>query len=338
MSALRLALPSEGALFEGAQSFLSACGLKVSRDNPRRYTGSIPSLTGVEVLFQRQSDITGEVDGRSADIGLVGLDRYYESRIENGDTRLIGDGAGFGYARLVIAVPDSWMDITTVSDLADLAMEYRDRGQDLRIASKYRRLVKRFLNERGINYFALVPSSGGIEAAPIMGYADLIADITASGVTLRENQLRPLVDGVVIESQATLIGNIRLLAEDPEKVALAREMLERIEASQRSRRYERISANLVADSMEGAAKRVLEKPELAGIDGPTIAKVFSSRPGEWFNVQVMVRRDLLVQAVDRFRELGGTSITVHEPTYVFRKECEAYTRLLKDIEEFRSAQ
>lgn len=336
MSALRFALPSEGALFEGAQAYLTACGLRVKRDNPRRYTGSIPSLPGIEVLFQRQSDITGEIDGASADIGIVGLDRFYESRLENGDTRLIGDGAGFGQANLVLAVPDSWMDITTVSDLADLAMEYRDRGQDLRIASKYRRLVKRFLNERGINYFTLVPSSGGIEAAPIMGYADLIADITASGVTLRENQLRPLMDGVIIESQATMIGNIRLLAEDPEKIALARELLERVEASRRSRKYERISANLTAKSMDEAAQRVLEEPDLAGIDGPTVSKMYSNRDGDWFNVQVMVRRDLLVQAVDRFRELGGASITVNEPTYVFRKECDAYAQMLRDIEEFGS--
>ena len=120
MSVLRLAIPSSGALFEGAQSFLSSCGLAVDRDNPRRYTGSLSSLPGVEVLFQRQSDITNEVDGGSADLGIVGRDRFLESRLENGDTRSIGEGAGFGQSQLVIAVPDSWADITTVADLAEL--------------------------------------------------------------------------------------------------------------------------------------------------------------------------------------------------------------------------
>lgn len=336
MSKLRLAIPSSGALFEGAQSFLQSCGLSVQRDNPRRYTGSLSSLPGVEVLFQRQSDITSEVDGGSADLGIVGLDRFLESRLENGDSRLVGDGAGFGRSQLLIAVPDSWADITTVADLAELALEYRDKGRELRIATKYGRLVKRFLDERGIYYASLVPSSGGIEAAPLMGYADLIADISASGVTLRENQLRPLADGVVIESQATMIANVRLLAEDAEKLAITREILERIEASRRSRLYQRISLNLPASSMEDAAAKVLERPELSGIDGPSVSKVFSSRPGDWFNVQVVIPRVSLLKAVDYFRSLGGTSITVNEASYVFRKECESYIALEKAISEYRS--
>ena len=329
-------MPSSGALFEGAQVFLQSCGLTVQRDNPRRYTGSLSSLPKVEVLFQRQSDITSEVDGGSADLGIVGLDRYLESRLENGDTRLVGEGAGFGRSQLVIAVPDSWADITTVADLAELALEYREKGKDLRIATKYGRLVKRFLDERGIYYASLVPSSGGIEAAPFMGYADLIADITASGVTLRENQLRPLADGVVIESQATMIANVRLLSEDEEKLAITREILERVEASRRSQQYQRISLNLTASSMEDAAAKVLERPDLSGIDGPSVSRVFSIRPGDWFNVQVISPRTNLLTAVGYFRSLGGTSITVNEASYVFRKECESYDALEKAIREYRS--
>lgn len=336
MSTLRLAIPSTGALFDGAQSFLASCGMNVNRDNPRRYTGSISSLPGVEVLFQRQSDITGEIDGGSADLGIVGIDRFLESRLENGDTRLIGEGAGFGRSQLVIAVPDSWADITTVADLAELALEYREKGRDLRIATKYQRLVKRFLDERGIYYVSLVPSSGGIEAAPIMGYADLIADITASGVTLRENQLRQLVDGTVIESEATLIGNVRLLADDEEKMALTREVLERIEASRRSRKYQRVSLNLTAKSMEDAAAQVLERSDISGIDGPSVSRVFSSRPGDWYNVQVVILKADTLKAVDYFRSLGGTSITVSEASYVFRKECESYVKLLEAVAEHRS--
>jgi ATP phosphoribosyltransferase len=336
MSSLRLAIPSSGALYDGAQAFLKSCGLGVSRDNPRRYTGTISSLPGVEVLFQRQSDITTEVDGGSADLGIVGLDRFLESRLESGDSRVIGEGAGFGSSQLVIAVPDSWADITTVADLADLSLEYRDKGKDLRIATKYGRLVKRFLDERGIYYASLIPSSGSIEAAPIMGYADLIADITASGVTLRENQLRPLVDGVVISSEAQLIGNVRLLSENEQKMSLTRELLERIEASRRSQRYQRISMNLTAPSMDDAAKRVLERPEFSGIDGPTMAKVYSSRPGDWFNIQVVIPRSSLLGAVDYFRSLGGTSITVTEASYVFRSKCESFVELEKAVAEYRS--
>ena len=217
MSNLRFALPSSGALFDGTNKLLADCGLGIRRANSRRYTADIPALPGVDVLFQRQSDITIEIDGGSADIGVVGLDRYYESRLERGDTVLLHDGLGFGDSKLVIAVPDSWLDVTSMTDLGEIALEFRAKGHDLRIATKYERLVKRFLNQNGVNYVSMIHVSGGLEAAPVMGYADIIADITATGTTLRENDLRILVDGIVIRSQSVIVGNGR--ARDRKRLA-----------------------------------------------------------------------------------------------------------------------
>ena len=231
MSNLRLALPSSGALFEGTSSLLADCGLGIRRANSRRLTADIPSLPGVDVLFQRQSDITNQIDGGSADIGVVGLDRYRESRFEPGATVLLQNGLGFGGSKLVIAVPDSWLDVTSMADLADIAVEFRSKGRDLRIASKYQRLVKRTLSQNDVNYVSMVHLSGALELAPTMGTADLIADITATGTTLRENGLRILADGTVIESQAVVVGNGRALANDPEKLELVRQILEKIDES-----------------------------------------------------------------------------------------------------------
>ena len=93
--------------------------------------------------------------------------------------------------------------------------------------------------------------------------------------------------------------------------------------------------------MEEAAQRVIlhaedvGQPELAGINGPTVSPMFSSRPGDWFNIQVVVPRDLLLKAVDNFRQLGGASITVTEASYVFRRECAAYSNLLSAVERYR---
>ena len=107
---------------------MASCGLRVSRASTRRYTATVPALPGVGVLFQRQSDITSEIDGESADVGIVGLDRYRESRREGGDTLLILDDLGFGAASLLLAVPDAWVDVTNVYDLADLALEFKNRA------------------------------------------------------------------------------------------------------------------------------------------------------------------------------------------------------------------
>ena len=79
------------------------------------------------------------------------------------------DDLHYGSCEFVLAVPNSWLDVTTVADLADLALEFRQNGKQLRIANKYPRLLSRYLFDRGINYFTLVPASGTLEAAPASG-------------------------------------------------------------------------------------------------------------------------------------------------------------------------
>ena len=335
MSNLRFALPSTGALYDGTAELLAGCGLAVRRANSRRYTADIPALPGVDVLFQRQSDITAEVDGGSADIGVVGLDRYSESRLERGDTVLVHDGLGFGTSSLVIAVPDSWLDVTSMADLADIALEFRAKGRDLRIASKYQRLVKRFLNMNGVNYVSMVSVSGGLEAAPVMGYADIIADITATGTTLRENGLRILVDGTIIDSQAVIVGNGRALANDPEKLALTRKLLEKIEASLRANRYQRVTGDIQGDSEDEVVRQVMKRRELAGVVGPTISTVHTGNNSSWFTVQVLVQKTDLTEVVNHFRDLGGIGIAATDVQHACRERCDSYDQLVENLARFR---
>ena len=80
--AMRLVLPSDGELHENTLTFMKACGLAVRRPNARRYTGSIPALPGVTVLFQRTGDIPMKVEEGSAELGITGLDRLLENRID----------------------------------------------------------------------------------------------------------------------------------------------------------------------------------------------------------------------------------------------------------------
>ena len=337
MSNLRLALPSEGALYEPAEQFLRDCGLAVKRASQRRFTAVIPSLPGVDVLYQRSSDIPGEVDDGAADVGITGLDRFLEKRREGGDSLTLYEDLGFGAASLVVAVPDGWLDVTSLADLADLALEFRQRGKELRIATKYPRLVSRSLHRRGINFFTLVHASGGLEAAPVMGYADLIADITASGTTLRENGLRPLSDGLVRASQAAFIGNISLLEADPEKLDVTREILERVEAYIRARDFQRLSANIQGESEEEVAGMLMRERELAGIHGPTISRVYSDDGKMWFGVQIVVQRKDMIRVVDHLRALGGSGITINEAAYVFRSECESFDALVAALAERKAS-
>ena len=324
---LRLAVPSDGALHEPALLFLRSCGIGVLRTNLRRYTADIPALPGVSVLFQRSADIPMKVEDGSADMGIVGLDRFLEARREDGDTGVVIENLGFGQCKLVIGVPDSWVDVTSIADLTDLSMEFREEGRDLRVATKYPRLVERFLLTNGVNYFSLVESSGTLEAAPAIGYADIIADISSSGTTMRENRLTTISGGSIMSSEACLISNRRLLAADEAKLERAKALAEMVQAHLQSLELYSITANMRGEAAEEVADYVLRHADLSGPRGPTISKVHTRDGVSWYAVTVLVEKDKLLGAVEHLRKLGGSSVTVSQPSYVFHSECEAHARL-----------
>ena len=329
---LRLAVPSDdGALYEPSLAFLASCGMSISRPNPRSYTAHISSLPDVVVHFQRGSDIAFKVEEGSADLGLVGYDRFQETQREGGDTGIVIENLGFGQAQLVLAVPDSWVDVTSLADLADLSLDFREQGMDLRVATKYPRLVERFLLKGGVAYFSLVPSSGTLEAAPAMGYADIISDITSSGTTLRENRLKTIHGGTVMVSEACLISNRTLLNGDEEKLKSATALTERIEARLKALEYYSVTANMQGEDAGEVARYVREHADISGLRGPTISQVYANGDEGWFAVTVIVERDRMLPALERFREIGGTSVTVSQPDYVFHSRSDAVERLTKGV-------
>ena len=315
--ALRLLLPSDGALYEGSLAFLEASGLGVLRPSARRYTAWIPALSQVEVLFQRTADITQKVEEGRAELGITGMDRYLEYRSgENSVVTLIED-LRFGRCEFVLAVPDSWLDVTSVADLADLALEFRQLGKQLRIATKYPRLLRRYLFENGINYFTLVPASGTLEAAPAAGYADLIADLTSTGATLRENRLKTLEQGTILVSQACLIANPSLLSATPVSRQLARSIVEFMEAHLQAEPFYRLTANVRGPSPEEISATILARPHLAGLRGPTVARVYNVDDEDWHSVSLLVKKEKLLEAVDHLRACGAVDIAASQVSYLF---------------------
>ena len=327
-STLRLALPSSGALQHPAMSFMRSCGLAVARPSDRRYIARIPSLPNVTVMFQRSSDITSKIDEGSVDIAVVGKDQFLENRREDGETRIILDSLGFGRSSMVVAVPDSWVDVTSISDLADISVEFRSRGQDLRVATKYPRLIGRHLLANGVNYFSVIASSGTLEAAPAMGFADIIGDITESGTTIRENRLKEIDGGTVMKSEACVVSRKMQPGEEGEPLETARLMLEMMEAHLHAGGYFEVTANMKGETDAEVAEYVMKHADTSGLRGPTISTVFNPDGEGWFAVTVMVEEDRLLSAVSRLREIGGSSVRVSKPHYLFQSECKSYSRLM----------
>ena len=328
-SALRLVIPSDGELYEPTLNYLSSCGVSVRRPSARRYTATIPALPGAEVLFQRSADVTTKVEEGSAELGITGLDRYLEYRSDERKVVSLIDDLGYGRCDFVLAVPDAWLDVSSIDDLADLALEFRQEGKQLRIATKYPRLLREYLFDRGINYFTLVAVSGALEAAPLAGYADLIADLTATGTTLRDNRLKTLDGGTILSSQSCLIANTTTLLESKEAVGLAREFVEMLESHMRAEPFYRLTANVRGRSPEEVSATVLSRPEVSGLRGPTIARVYNVEEQDWYAVSLLVRKDRLMEAVDHLRECGGIEISASQLSYLFQGESAVFNKLFE---------
>ena len=329
---LRIALPSNADWQDPTLDFFEACGLGVQRVTSRRYTGRMPAVPDAVVLFQRAADIPKQIEDGAAEIGIAGLDQYLEAHHDDGAGMLLVESLGFRGADLVVAVPESWENITSADDLVDLSKQYDNEGKPLRVATKYPQLTVKYFRERGAVNFSIIESGGTLEAAPAMGYADLIVDITSSGNTLRENQLKTISGGMVVRSQACLFANRDLLSNDDEALAGVRIMLELIEGHLRASEYYSIIANIHGDSPEQIAGQIQDHPEIAGIEGPTVSQVFSKQGDTgWYAVTMVVGRDKVITALDHLRAIGSNGIILFPTTYVFEAKCSAYDNLLEQL-------
>lgn len=207
---ITLAIPSKGRLKEQSLEVLARAGLAVALpEDDRKYRARIDGLDNVEVAFLSASEIAGEIGQGAVDLGITGEDLLRENLADCEARAEIVARLGFGHADVVVAVPDIWLDVDTMTDLDDVAADFRQRhGRRLRIATKYWRLTQQFFSlKHGIQVYRIVESLGATEGAPAAGLADVIVDITTTGSTLRANHLKVLGDGVILKSQACLVAS-----------------------------------------------------------------------------------------------------------------------------------
>jgi ATP phosphoribosyltransferase len=336
----RLVLPGKGTLESTTMMFLSECGMKVNRINPRQYLARISNIPDLEVVFQRAADIPLLVQDGDAALGITGYDILAEHRgmgdeegKEDGyddDIIVLERNLGYGSCRLVVAVPETWIDVNTCADLWHLAGYYAThKRRALRIATKYPRLTAQFLHRHSIAHCKIVSPHGALEAAPLTDTADLIVDLTETGTTLRENHLKLLDDGVVLYSQACLIGNARLLCQNEQALYVGSMMLELIEARMQARHRSLLTASLQVESTEeiqliyaGLNQRL--KSHFSGLEfyanGEGLHKAGRQRYTLSGVVDVKDSAAELLEIVATLRRAGAVSINITPLTYRFGEE------------------
>lgn len=322
-SDLRLALPSKGRLEAETLEFLAAAGLRVHKPNPRQYFARIPAIPNLTVVFQRPGDIVVSVRDGSVDFGLTGLDSLEEGRGDDDSIFMLHDSLKYGWCDLKLAVPEDWPVFT----LDELKAHTARLGHPLRVATKFHTLTTRFLRARHVHPFALIDAEGTLEVAPAIGYADIIADLVSSGQTLRDNRLRALDDGLILQSQAVLFANRHALRANPTAFAVARQLLEYIEAHLRGQENCLVVANVRRDNPDDIAQALFAHPDITGLQGPTIAPVYARAGARWHSVSIVVRKDRLIPAIRALRDIGGSGVIVSPVTYIFEEEPDRAKRL-----------
>jgi ATP phosphoribosyltransferase len=206
MSPLVLALPSKGRLKEQCEAWLAEAGLSIEMSGGARgYRATLVGAPDIQVQYLSAGAIAGALDAGEVHMGVTGEDLLRE-RADDIDERVtLLRPLGFGKADVVVAAPESWIDVDTMADVDEVAHAYLARtGGRLRVATKYFTLTRSFFAAHGVVDYRIVASTGATEGAPAAGMAELIVDITTTGATLVANQLKILKDGVILRSQANL--------------------------------------------------------------------------------------------------------------------------------------
>jgi len=203
---ITIGLPSKGRLKDKAISFFYKNGLKILQSKKERnYFGNIENKSNIKIIFLHAKEIIQRLGDGTLDIGVSGLDLLSESDKNLRDKISIKRKLDFGNANLVIAVPDDWIDVQTIADLEEVSFDIRaKKNRRLRVATKYPNLTNDFLISKGVTQYKIIPSLGATETYPFIGSSEIITDITSTGKTLADNDLRVLKDGLILSSTACL--------------------------------------------------------------------------------------------------------------------------------------
>lgn len=190
MEPLTVAMP-KGRLLEPAADLFRALGWRCELGNGSRQlliTEAKGAGEQLRFLLVKPGDVPVYVEYGAADLGIVGQDVLWESGRDVYEPLHLG----FGRCRLVLA-----------GQPAQRERDFR-LATGLRVATKYPRQARAYFRQRGLSV-EIIPLTGSIELAPLVGLADLVVDVVETGRTMRENGLVELEE--IVACQAILIVN-----------------------------------------------------------------------------------------------------------------------------------
>ena len=204
---INVGIPSKGRLRKDVLNIFKNKKLRLfSERGERDLLASIKGKKNIKTIYLHAREIIQRLGEGSLDLGFSGIDLLKESEINIQNKISVSKRYNFGKAKLVVAIPDEWIDVQTIADLEEIGFDFKDKKKKrLRVATKYPNLTREFLFSKGVTQFKLVSSLGATEAYPFTESSEIITDITSTGETLKANNLRILKDGEILKSEACMM-------------------------------------------------------------------------------------------------------------------------------------
>ncbi|WP_219593851.1 ATP phosphoribosyltransferase [Aeromonas salmonicida] len=285
---LRIAMQKSGRLSQDSQALLKSCGLKINL-REQRLIAHVENMP-IDILRVRDDDIPGLVMEGVVDLGIIGENVLEEAQLIRASQGLPAQvktlkQLDFGGCRLSLAVPD------------DVAYTGPESLAGKRIATSYPGLLKRFFDEKGLN-FKSVMLGGSVEVAPRAGLADAICDLVSTGATLEANGLKEVE--VIYRSKAVLVQAPNPLNEVKQK--LIDKLLPRIQGMQQARESKYIMLHAPKDKLDAITDL------LPGAERPTIMQLAGDT--NQVALHVVSSETLFWETMEQLKALGASSILV----------------------------
>ncbi len=187
---LKLAIQKQGRLTEETILFLQNAGFVFESYKQKLF--STCKNFPLEIFYLRVNDIADYVSSGTIDLGIIGENILLEKRPKVKKILKLG----YGFCSLIVGVLNN-SNITKINDLNNKT-----------IATTYPKSTKNFLKINNVSS-NIICLNGSVEIAPALGLAEAIIDLTSTGQTLAQNNLRVLTK--IYDSEAVLIANNQTL-------------------------------------------------------------------------------------------------------------------------------
>jgi ATP phosphoribosyltransferase len=276
---VRLAIPNKGRIAQPVRDLIEKSGLHLIDGSERRLIAHTLD-PHVEVIFARPADIPEYVADGVADLGVTGHDMVVERRSQVEELLDLQ----IGKAVLVLAVPE------------DSAIDRAEHLEGLRVATEFPGITREYFARHGTTV-QIIPVGGACEAAPQLGIADAIVDLSSTGDTLRTNHLRVVRE--VLATSTMLIANRDAAAQKAEKIGEIRLALESVI---RAKGQKYIMMNVPRSALADVKK------VLPGLGGPTVMEVASTE--DLVAVHAVVGEERIYMLITQLRKAGARDILV----------------------------